>query len=370
MTGLLTFHWADDYGAMLQAFALKRYLEQMGEQVEVIPYAPVKLTGRYWWCPLYASVQNGKVQYWRGGFDWRINRSLGIDFFRKKQAMKTFRRHYLTAGRPKRHVKDLTLKPYSCVVIGSDQVWNPEITVGLDDAYIGNIRGREACRLIAYAASFGGDSLPEADAARFSKAVRKNFAAVSVREQSAIPFAAGILGKEVTDVLDPVLLLKRKTWETIARRPSASGYVLVYRTEYNQALVEYAGRLAGRYHKRLLQINAPAKGEVGLTEFCGRGPAEFVGYIQNASCIVTNSFHGTAFAILFEKPFLTFRHSSKNTRLSDLLEKLGLSARLRDENETLYTEDMWSEIDWNAVRGRLETERAQSGSFLYHGIKR
>ena len=371
MIGLLTFHWADDYGALLQAFALKKYLKGLGEQVKVIPYAPVKLTGRYQWCPLYARIQDGTIRYKRSRYGWKNNLSLGRKFFKRRKAMKTFRQQYLTAERPERHAQELILEKYSSVIVGSDQIWNPEIIVGLDDAYIGEIRGRGKCRLVAYAASFGGDSLPDVDAARFSKAVSKNFAAVSVRERCAVPFAAKMLKKEVADALDPVLLLKREEWETIARRPSEDNYILIYRTEYNPNLVEYARRLADQYQKRLLQINTPANGETSLVEFCGdTGPAEFVGYIQNAFCVVTNSFHGTAFSILFEKPFLTFRHSSKNARMSDLLEKLGLTDRQRDGTEMLRTEDMWAEIDWKAAHSRLEAERMRSGDFLCNGIKR
>ena len=122
MIGLLTFHWADDYGALLQAFALKKYLKGLGEQVEVIPYAPVKLTGRYQWCPLYARIQDGTIRYKRSRYGWKNNLSLGRKFFKRRKAMKTFRQQYLTAERPERHAQELILEKYSSVIVGSDQI--------------------------------------------------------------------------------------------------------------------------------------------------------------------------------------------------------------------------------------------------------
>ncbi|MCI8622732.1 MAG: polysaccharide pyruvyl transferase family protein [Provencibacterium sp.] len=370
MIGLLTFHWADDYGAMLQAYALKRYLEKAGRSVEFIPYAPVKLTGRYWWCPLAASEQEGKLRYWPSRSGWKRNLALGGDFWKRKRAMCRFRRQRL-APPPKRGLKRISLEKYSCVFVGSDQVWNPVITVGLDSAYLGNLPGKESCRLVSYAASFGASALPAEAAGTFAEAVGKNFAAVSVRERRAAPFLSSLLRREVEDALDPVLLLEREEWERLGNRPAEEGYILVYSAEYNEPMLRYAQQLARRLQIKAVQISMPLRGKLpeGIELRVQGGPAEFVGYLQNAACVLTNSFHGTAFSVLLEKPFFAFRHSFLNARLEDLLEKLGLQARIRTEPPPLDSGELWEAVDWAGVRERLDAERARSGRFIQENLR-
>ncbi|MCI8501592.1 MAG: polysaccharide pyruvyl transferase family protein [Oscillospiraceae bacterium] len=365
MTGILTFHWADDCGAMLQAYALKRYLETQGEEVELIPYAPVKLTGRYWWCPLSAEERGGRLHYWPSRSGWKRNLRLGGSFWKRKRNMRRFRRH-LIKRLPVRSANRLSLEKYGCVFVGSDQVWNPAITVDLDDAYVGNIGKKGACRLFSYAASFGGSSLPAAYREKFADCVGKNFAAVSVREKRTVPFTSALLGRDVADVLDPVLLLDQKEWEAAAKLPVEKGYVLIYWTEVNEQLLRYAGIIAERLHTKVVQISFPAEkrflDQVELR--IEGGPAEFIGYIQNAACVLTNSFHGTAFSILFKKPFLSFQHRLLNTRLEDLLDKLGLLSRMKAGDALPDESEIREPIAWEEVQSRLAAERAASGKFI------
>ncbi len=366
MTGILTFHWADDYGAMLQAYALKRHLETQGEEVEFVPYAPVKLTGRYWWCPLSAENRDGKIRYWPNRFGWKRNLGLGGSFWKRKRNMRRFRRCRLTKRLPVRCAKRLSLEKYGSVFVGSDQVWNPAITVDLDDAYVGNIGRKGDCRLFSYAASFGGSSLPSVYREKFANCVGKNFAAVSVREKRTAPFASELLGRDVSDVLDPVLLLDQEEWRKIAAPPAEKGYVLIYWTEGNEQLLRYAGVIAGQLHTKVMQISFPAEkrflDQVELR--IEGGPAEFIGYIENAACVLTNSFHGTAFSILFKKPFLSFQHRKLNTRLEDLLEKLGLLSRMKSGNTLPNDGEIWEPIPWEEVQNRLAAERGASGRFI------
>ncbi len=370
MTGILTFYWADDCGAMLQAYALKQYLETQGEQAEMIPYAPVKLTGRYWWCPLSAEDRGGAIHYWPSRSGLKRNIWLGVSFWKRKHRMRRFRRRYLTKRFPVRRAGKLSLELYGHVLVGSDQVWNPVITVDLDDAYIGNIPKKGNCRLISYAASFGSASLPEAYREKFKKSVGENFSAVSVREKRTAPFVSELLNRPVFDVLDPVLLLGRADWLKIARPPSEKGYVLIYWTEPNESLVAYAGRIAAQLGTRVIQISFPVEKKFldRLSLCIEGGPAEFIGYIQNAACVLTNSFHATAFSILLEKPFLSFQHRRLNTRIEDLLEKLGLLSRMKAGTEIPADEAVWEPIVWDEVRRRLGEERAFSCRFLAENL--
>lgn len=370
MVGLLTFYWADDYGAMLQAYGLKRCLEELGRETEIIPYAPYRLEGRYrWFAPRY--------QNWAGEARLQVKECLKAwlrrpfpngTFLRRRKAMASFRRRYLTARAPLRSAEELCLEGYDRVFVGSDQIWNPEITLGIDDAYIGKASARGG-RLAAYGASLGGTELPEAYREAFSAQVGRAFDGISLREQSAVPGMEALLGRKVTDVLDPVFLLERREWEKLAVTPAEKGYVLVYQTEMNEFLMEYAHQVGRELGVPVVDVsffrNAPPP--AWAERRASIGPLEFAGYVRGAACVLTNSFHGAAFSILFEKPFLVFplvRNAGKNPRLTDLLEKLGLEARKAAGTSVPEKGAVWEALRWSEVRERLEAERERSIRFI------
>ncbi len=367
MIGILTFFWADDYGAMLQAYALKHYLEKMsGRNVKIIPYAPVKLTGRYWLYPVVASQSDGKLKYSFVPYRFKRNASYLKEFLKRRKNMRRFRHTYLIRKPAIRNVDRISLKKYSYVFVGSDQVWNPEITVGLDDAYIGNIKEKGNCKLIAYAASFGGNAVPEEYKVDFESAVNKNFAAVSLREKSAVPFVEDILQRSVVDVLDPTLLLEQKEWESLGKLPKEQDYILFVFTEYNEQMVQYLRQLSKDLHKKVIQLSMPWPGEKEewIDIRIEGGPSEFIGYFQNASYIVTNSFHGMVFSVLLEKQFLVFSHSNKNARIESFLNKLDLKSHLIEEGMCAAKEAIKDTIDWKYVKGLLEKEKEISLKFI------
>lgn len=374
--GILTFHWADDCGGMLQAYALKRRLELLGQEAEFLPYAPVKLTGRYWLCPLWAVRTGDGLRY---AFQLRAliwNLLLGPCFFTRRRRMRAFRRRYLTAASPVRRAEDLSLLPYQTVLVGSDQVWSPDITGDLDDAYVGNIPRRGGCRLVSYGASLGGNPLPPEYEEKFIRYV-SGFDAVSLREETSADYVGRLLGRETRTVLDPVLLLERSEWERAARDPGGGDAIVLYVTEPNEALVRCAYGLSQRLGKPIISLSYASllsrdfrrrKCAPGIDVRTGCGPAEFLGYLRNACCVLTNSFHGTAFSVLLEKPFLAFPHSAKNARLRDLLEKLGLSSHLLETSRPEEALALWAATDWAPVRARLAAEREASIRFLAENI--
>lgn len=280
--------------------------------------------------------------------------------------MRCFRHSYLTWKPAKKRADKLSLKKYSCVFVGSDQVWNPEITVGLDEAYIGNIKEKGTCRLISYGASFGGDSIPEKYHSKFAEAVNKNFTSISLREKSALPFVKNILYREAIDVLDPTLLLEKEEWEEMARLPEEKGYILFIYTEFNKQMVEYLKKLSTWLHKRVIQLSMPWDGqkEDWIDIELEGGPAEFIGYFQNADYIVTNSFHGMVFSVLLEKQFIVFSHSNKNARIESFLQKLNLKMRLIKKGQIATKESMTESIDWKSVKVSLEKEKVHSTDFI------
>lgn len=377
MIGILTFYWADDYGGMLQAYALKRQLELLGERAECIPYAPVRLTGRYWLCPLYVDRKDGELQYFFQRRLLKWNLSLGLDHWRRRRLMRTFRHRYLTRKLPIRSVRGISLSPYQTVFVGSDQIWNPDITVGLDDAYIGNIPRKGDCRLVSYGASLGGNPLSADERRKFAQYVG-SFFAVSLREQTEVSRIEQLLGKKVWNVLDPVLLLERTEWERILKRDTGGEAIVLCTTERDEALLEYAFSLSKDSGKKIISLSRPSllsrrfhdgKDIPGIEVCIACGPAEFLGYIQSAYCVLTNSFHAMAFSILWEKPFLAFRHNIRSIRQEDLLRKLGLLSHLAGADKPGDVMEIWTGTDWEQVRTRLTKEREVSRRFIMDNIK-
>lgn len=367
MIGILTFHWADDHGAMLQTYALKHYLEETSkEKVEVIPYGSIKLTGRYWLYPVIGMEKDGKIKYFFSRFGFKRNVTYFHEFLRRRSRMRYFRCHYLTRKPLIRRTERISLKKYSCVFVGSDQVWNPEITVGLDDAYIGNIKEKGNCKLIAYAASFGGNVLPEKYHVQFMKSVYTNFSAVSLREKDAVPFVRSFFHGDVTDVLDPTLLLERAEWEKIGKRPQEQDYILFVFTEYNAQMFQYLHDLSIELKKKIIQISMPLlRQKTDRISFAIEGgPAEYIGFFQNAGYVVTNSFHGMVFSILMEKQFLVFSHSNKNARIESLMKKLDLESRMVEIGTIPAKETIQEEIKWKHVKRLLKKEREHSVRFI------
>ena len=376
MIGILTFYWADDYGAMLQAYALKRQLELMGKQAEFVPYAPVKLTGRYWLCPVLAWEENGKIRYRPKRYLLRKNLSELESFCARRRRMRAFRREYLTAKRPVRSAKGLFLGNYEAVFVGSDQVWNPDITVDLDDAYVGNIPRKGDCLLASYGASISGHVFSQAEEEKLKRCVGGGFSAISLRERGDAQRLERLLGREVRDVLDPTLLLEPAQWTALAVPPAGRDYILLCLTQYHEPLLRCARALSARLGKRILSLNdlrflekspAGATNE-GVEVRLEGGPREFLGYVQNAACVLTNSFHATVFSVLMEKPFLTFRHDTRSIRLEELLGKLDLSSRLVEKTEK--DEAVFAPVDWVTVRRRLAEEREKSRNFILESLQK
>ena len=218
--GILTFHCSDNYGAMLQAYALKKYLLLEGIKAAIVPYAPPFMTGRHWWFPYVPNKGWAGCIEWAYG--WKMHLSMRGDFFRQRANMKYFRRKYLTEEGKRTLYLSSQLKElaYSYYIVGSDQIWNPVITCGLRKEYFGAFGNRYKKKVIAYAASLGGVKL----AAEYEEQLAELLShvdAVSVREEEAVSYIQKFYQGEVLAVLDPVFLLEKEQWQEIEK---ISGY--------------------------------------------------------------------------------------------------------------------------------------------------
>ena len=361
--GILTFHCSDNFGAMLQAYGLKRFLRERGVRADVVRYAPFFMTSRHWWAP-YRPVRGPRGVAWSlANMPRELLQHLRTrrEFAARKANMARFRREYLVDARQPRirFSSGLRRLPYRAYVVGSDQIWNPDITCGLRRVYFGDFESARKERVIAYAASLGGASLaPEYDR-EFARLAR-HVDAVSLREAEAMPYVERLYQGKTEAVLDPVFLLEEAAWREIERPAAGTGYILVYATEQNPNMTAYISALSRKTGLRVIELErARVTGGFPAEVDFSAGPAEFLGYIHGAAYVVTNSFHATAFSILYQKRFLVFAHSKVNARIANILRLHGLEDRLCRRGG-----DIDAPVDWEAVRERTAAEVRKSARFL------
>lgn len=370
--GILTFHCSDNFGAMLQAYGLKTYLCGNGIPTEIVRYAPAFMTGRHWLIPYVPGKWKKGLRGMKRAVRDTIrqlkgNRALGEAFFIRREKMQCFREKYLIDQANARLLSDFSLSKltYPCYVVGSDQIWNPDITFGMRKAYFGAFKNKKKKKVVAYAASFGGASLAPQYGEEFSRLIQQ-IDAVSVREEEAVAYVKAFYKKEVAAVLDPVFFLKKADWQKVEEQPSKTGYIFVYITEINQELSEYVRKLS--QEKRLPVIEVSAGRLVtgaGFTADYSVGPSEFLGYIHHADYVVSNSFHAVAFSIIYQKKFIAFAHSNRGARLRNILQIHGLGDRLC---QTGGDADIEKAIDWVEVERNTEEHVRKSGEFLINSI--
>lgn len=363
--GIITFHCSDNFGAMLQAYGLKKYLCNNGIDANIVPYEPLFMIGRHWWIPYIPTgdflecIRNVK-------WGWKMHLCMKKDFFKARCNMGYFRKKYLTEkGHRKIHFDfQLNRLSYPYYIVGSDQIWNPDITCGLRKVYFGAFKNKQKKKVIAYGASLGRDFLDAQYDKKFSELIT-HVDAISVREESAIPYIKRFCKGNVRSVLDPVFLLEKGEWMRIENLPIIEGYILVYVTEYNKELVNYVKKLSKDKRLSIMELKTDMGGvDSGFQIDDTAGPAEFLGYVHKADYVVTNSFHAVAFSLIYQKKFLAFPHTSRNARLDNMLKIHGLERRLWQEGKEMQID---SPIDWGEVKRKTtENVRASIDYLMEH----
>ncbi len=265
----------------------------------------------------------------------------------------------------KTYLRPAEIQGKNVYIVGSDQVWNYEITKN-DDVFFLTFC-QENAKKIAYAASLGRDEISD-DQKEYLKSRINNFDYLSVREDSAVEIISELTDKEVMHVLDPTLLVGRPFWDKLANtKYTGRKYLLVYELSHNKDMLRAANLLAQRLNLEVYYITDFRHDPYGFTKIKRVGPTEFIGLFKNASFVVTNSFHGTAFSVIYEKNFVTFPHKTRGTRMTSLLKQLNLDARIITSSDQI-TDDYPLEIDYTTPNELLNNGQNKSMAFLTRAI--
>lgn len=336
--GILTFHEADSYGAVLQAYALQQTLSGMGADSEFVQIRMPRTEA-----PAQSVTGAAAVFARRMQAESKKREALFADF---RQAHMHISRTYQPA--------DPIDNDYDCFIAGSDQIWNFRIP-GADARYFLPFAKPE--KRYSYAASFGADALPE-KAKIWAAHQLSQFESISVREESGCQIVKELTGREAQVCLDPTLLPDRADWEALTQQETGEPYVLLFLLKYDEALAAKAREEAEKRGVQLRVITAAFMPQMGMNAWNTTGVTDWLSAIRNARCVYTNSFHGMVFSMIFSRSFhvqrLTGELSSRNGRLEELLSYLELSDALEGIAEPDY-EKVWK---------RLEPRRTASLDYL------
>ena len=369
--GILTFHMANNFGAMLQAYALQKTLLEMGTHCEILDY---RLEYINKWSAVYTWKEHiADVGFFHGSgrFLWRhINGWYHrIPLSRKK--FNSFMHNELALS-PKMYLRreQLVGVKYDAIVYGSDQIWNPECTGGYAPEYLGACINDKDISLISYAASCGEGHLPP----KYEQDIISRlhlFSDLSVREPSLACFLHDSFEIDAQFVLDPVMLVDISIWEQLAIKSDFyidKPYLLLYCFDAEKDIYDVALKIAKERGLKPVAICYKDNPYLyGFEKIDTCGPIDFVYLIMHASFICTTSFHGLAFSIIFEKSFYCMAHPKYGQRERDLIDLTGLQNRLiRHYEELAEIED----CDYTNVRNIISQYRKQSTLFLETAINR
>lgn len=370
--GIITFHFVSNQGALLQCYALQTFLQKMGFDVRIIDYRPKYHTIRYstWKNPfMYARW------YWRRFHKHTIVRRfyltvrsfvrcivmnlLGTDRYINK-LVNLFIENNFHLTKRYTSLKQLQADPpeMDAYISGSDQLWNTELLDHeFDHAYFLDF-GKPHIKRIIYAVSMGKS--PTDKELSQLKDLCKDLTAISIREYDEATVNA--IGRDVHICVDPTLLLNEEDYFTIESNDiSDEPYIFVYGFETNNEFLSAVDMAVKKYRCRVIngsptKIKLPGKVE----KIRNYTPNKFLALIKNATCVITNSFHGTAFSIIYKKKFITIPHSTRGKRMIELLDKLGLNCCLWGSKEFSFD----SENDYSNTYKKLQVLRNQSMKFL------
>lgn len=357
--GIITFHRSRNYGAVLQAYALQRKLKKSGIAAEIIDYQnrSIEQQLKLWNKPEKFEIKS--LLYSVKQFVFRYGKKRAFDKFILKYITLS---QNLGSNAVNLHLME---NVYTTCITGSDQVWNEKLTEE-DTSYFLDFVGDNTAK-IAYAVSVGDDVNVCSE-----KIIKKmeDFLLISVREKSLKSYLQNEFNKQVELCCDPTLLLDFQDYaDLIEENIYKKKYLFVYTIQDSFEVQKFANKVAAI--KKLVVISN--KNCIPFWLHCS--PKDFLNWVYHAEYVITNSFHGTIFSILFHKKFLTYikkEHGEINQRVYDLLENVNLMEKGKMEIQE-YFEQHISEIDkiidYKSVDSLISEMRQFSEKFILQNLQ-
>lgn len=345
--GIVTLSLGNNYGGILQNYALQQVLKRLGHDPITIdcvpPYTVFRLV----------------LRFCKSCFLWFVpHKRRSFKHYQRRQDILDFLAQYIHKTSTVRCYKSSLIKEYKidALVVGSDQVWRPSMgRVNIKDRFL-QFAENFNIKKIAYAASFGVDKweYTSKQTAAVKRLVSK-LDAVSVREYSGVELCQKYLNITAQWVLDPVFLLNKKDYEYLCESiPVHSPFVLAYILDPNILMTKEIESIVERFNFSVKFVFADAYRTLSIQEW--------IALFRDAAFVITNSFHGTAFSIIFNKPFFVMPNAKRGlARIHSLLSITQLENRLLQD---MKGTDINIQIDWENVNGNIYKKQKESINFL------
>lgn len=368
--GILTQPLRDNYGGLLQAYALKEVLESLQHEVVIINRDSKPSMIR----TLASTIRNLIL---RGLFNFKFKPSETEQYTISKNTL-SFRQkyipnltHLITSNNG---MMELNKMGFDAYIVGSDQCWRPKYSPKISNFFLDFAKNQKNIKRLAYAASFGVSEweFNKRDSIRCSELAKK-FDAISVREYSGMSLVKKHLGVDAVHLLDPTMLLFKEHYIRLANEENqtkSEGSLKVYildKSSEKQRFINLLEKNLGLIQFEVLPKKRLRVDKIeNINDFVYPNPAKWIRGFMDARFIVTDSFHGSIFSILFNIPFVVIGNERRGmARFESLLKMFGLEDRLMTNLETLDIDGLvQSDINWNAVNLILEKERERAMSYL------
>ena len=355
----ITRHAIVNYGSFLQTYATQKLFEDYGYNAEVLDY--VREDEEY---HNVTELLLKKSTKWNKNIFTRIIYRIiqWPDHYICGRAFEKERAKYLNLSeRITNPVADANKIPTADIYCtGSDQVWGEIAQDDVDSMYFLSFAPHDA-KKIAFSASFGKENYPKERIDKFKKLLQ-GYDYITVREDSAVNIV-NKAGYEATQILDPTMIYGGDRWRKELLPIHEKGSVLLYQLNANHEMDEYAKKFADKTGLKLLRVSVEAHNgmRVGKFKLC-LSPFKFLSYIASAEYMITDSFHGTAFAIMFNRQFIEVLPKEKIARNMSVLKQFGLEDRILNSLSDFSYID--KKIDYAIVNDTLEKYRRQSNELL------
>jgi len=364
--GIVTLTAYFNYGNRLQNYALQEILKRYSKEVEtlVIPNISTSSHGtKYYIKKLFSQPLSKTAKSFANKIKNLSNKDILVE---RERRFKEFSQNYIK----ERHFSSLyeingISDEFDYIVTGSDQVWNPNFIKNLEQYYFLQFVEKE--KRIAYAPSFGISEIPEEVRQQYKEWL-SSIPYISVREKEGAKIIKQLIGRDVPVLVDPTLLLNKEKWLKISKehkdKPKSKYLISYFWGKIPKERETLIKRIAKKYNLEIVNIANLSDKKTYTTD-----PSEFIDYINSASLVLTDSYHGSIFSILMETPFFVFERiggPSMYSRIRTLLEMTKLKNR---EEKDIDLNKNLIEMDFSHVQSILNEERKKSFDFLKDALK-
>ena len=362
---ILTRHAYPNYGSILQAHSLQLFLENNGFEAKILNYQnkPEKS-----WRQGFSSLKNSKMN--QGFIKKAIYLLIQIpNFYIMDKYFSKFRESLLNMTQEYNSIEELEKADLMTDILctGSDQVWNT-INQKLDPVYFWNFIDSRDKKIISYGSSLGTNNVPNPIKEEMKHYLKK-FNNISVREKSGYEILKG-MGINSETVVDPVMLMTEDYWQKFSNSNIVEkNYILVYQLHDNQLFTKCLNTIKDNNPElRLIRLSPDLKSlKYGKECRVLLHPKEFLSYLKKADFIVTDSFHGTVFSLIFKKRFATILPPKNDARNRDLLKLFNLEDRIINSQDNVGSVN--EVIDFNNVSKVMQSLREDSINKLFSMIQ-